>query len=202
MSPGRKRDVFLRGLTFTSRHQDGSPARRKRDVFLRGLTPPGSPPSSSIQREHRPTDAAVFEMCQVDCRQAGRVHLDDVRRKRHVGRLVGDGRLHHQDPRLTRIDAQARELPQAEGRRPQRVQHQRVRAVDLDDGARALVVIASAAVARLRFEPAAVVQRADLAAHARRVRRAFDRWRLRPRLRSGRRFPHAWPVGRRPARRA
>ena len=103
----------------------------------------------------------VGEPPRINRRQAGRIDLDHPGGDRPVGRLVGDGPLDDQDRLLGRIDPDARELPEAERRRPERVEDQEDRPVERDDGRRPLVVEPSAAVPRVVFFPGTRVQRPD-----------------------------------------
>src|SRR5205085_2694351 len=82
---------------------------------------------------------------RVDGRDPGRIHLDDLGGDRGVGRLVRDGRLDHDHPHGLRVDADARQLAQAERRGLQGVQDERDAAIEADDGGRPLVVVPPAA---------------------------------------------------------
>ena len=114
-------------------------------------------------------NVAEGESRRVDGRQAGRVHLDDPAGDGPVGRLVGDRRLDDEDGLPGGVDPEAGELAEAERRGPQRVEHQQVRAPDLHDGRRPLIVMPASAVPGLVLDPAPIMQRADHAANGHRI---------------------------------
>src|SRR5262245_31421092 len=71
----------------------------------------------SIQWIQRSPDAIVVEAGRVDRGQARGVDFDDLAAKRRVCRLVRDRGLHHDDPRVPGVDAEACELTQTKWRR-------------------------------------------------------------------------------------
>src|SRR5262249_13673780 len=64
-----------------------------------------------------------------------------------------------------RVDPEAGELAEAEGRRPQRIEHQGIRPVDRDDRRLPLVIKPPPTMPGLILDPVPVVQRSDDASH-------------------------------------
>src|SRR5439155_2877142 len=93
----------------------------------------------------------IIEPCGVDGGEAGGIDFDDALGDRLVSSTKGDGGLHDEDLLELRLDAEAGDLTQAEGRLTAAREREQIRravtgSFRLEDGAETLVIVASRSV--------------------------------------------------------
>ena len=102
-----------------------------------------------------------MDAARINGSQSWRIYFDDGSGDRTVSGFVGDGSFDDQNSLPLRLDAETSELAQAEGWMPERIEHQEISALDLQQSGLAHEVAAPPAVARLGLNVLSIVQKAD-----------------------------------------
>ena len=102
-----------------------------------------------------------MEAARINGSQSWRIYFDDGSGDRTVSGFVGDGSFDDQNSLPLRLDAETGELAQAEGWMPERIEHQEISALDLQQSGPAHEVAAPPAVAPLGLNISSIVQKAD-----------------------------------------